>query len=104
MLDRDPIASLLASDGIVAMQADWTRPDPSISAYLERFNRFGIPFNAVYGPAAPNGIALPELLSTDAILSVPSTTPPETYLTPRIPSLARKYPGGEAAGRGGKAP
>ncbi|MDA7430344.1 protein-disulfide reductase DsbD family protein [Primorskyibacter aestuariivivens] len=69
VLDRDPIASLLASEGIVAMQADWTRPDPSISAYLERFNRFGIPFNAVYGPAAPNGIALPELLSKDAILT-----------------------------------
>lgn len=69
VLDRDPVSSLLAADGIVAMQADWTRPDPSISAYLEKFNRFGIPFNAVYGPAAPTGIPLPELLSTDAILT-----------------------------------
>lgn len=69
VLDRDPVASLLVSDGIVAMQADWTRPDPSISAYLERFNRYGIPFNAVYGPAAPDGIPLPELLSSDAVLT-----------------------------------
>jgi hypothetical protein len=38
------------------MQADWTRPNQAISRYLESFNRFGIPFNAVYGPGAPNGI------------------------------------------------
>lgn len=68
VLDRDPVAGLLNSDNIVAMQADWTRPDPSISAYLERFNRYGIPFNAVYGPAAPDGLPLPELLTSDAVV------------------------------------
>jgi len=50
------------------MQADWTRPDESISRYLEGFGRYGIPFNAAYGPAAPNGIVLPELLTTDLVL------------------------------------
>lgn len=73
VLDRDPIAATLASDHIVTMQADWTRPDPAISAYLESFNRYGIPFNAVYGPGAPEGIALPELLSTDVILKALET-------------------------------
>ncbi|TNF23099.1 MAG: copper-binding protein [Rhodobacteraceae bacterium] len=67
VLDRDPVAETLASEGIVAMQADWTRPDPEISAYLERFNRYGIPFNAVYGPGAPDGVPLPELLSEKAV-------------------------------------
>ncbi|MGY3436505.1 MULTISPECIES: protein-disulfide reductase DsbD family protein [unclassified Marinovum] len=67
VLDRGPVSEALAGDDIVAMQADWTRPNPAISAYLERFNRFGIPFNAVYGPAAPEGIALPELLSEKAV-------------------------------------
>ena len=68
VLDREPVASRLREPGIVAMQADWTRPDESISRYLESFGRYGIPFNAVYGPAAPEGVVLPELLSTEAVL------------------------------------
>ena len=50
------------------MLADWTRSDDAITRYLESFGRFGIPFNAVYGPAAPDGIVLPELLSSEAVL------------------------------------
>ncbi|WP_233416710.1 protein-disulfide reductase DsbD family protein [Halovulum marinum] len=68
VLDREPVASRLREPGIVAMQADWTRPDESISRYLESFGRYAIPFNAVYGPAAPDGIVLPELLSTEDVL------------------------------------
>ena len=51
------------------MRADWTRPDARISAYLASFGRYGIPFNAVYGPGAPGGIALPELLRADSVLA-----------------------------------
>jgi len=68
VLDRDPVAALLGSPGVVAMQADWTRPDEAISRYLEGFGRFGIPFNVVYGPGAPEGIVLPELLTADAVM------------------------------------
>ena len=50
------------------MRADWTLPDPVIAAYLARYGRYGIPFNAVYGPGAPDGIVLPELLSQSAVL------------------------------------
>ncbi len=68
VLDRDPVLSALRSDEVTRMQADWTRPDEAISRYLETFNRFGIPFNAVYGPGAPDGIVLSETLSSSAIL------------------------------------
>ncbi|WP_417526046.1 protein-disulfide reductase DsbD family protein [Marinovum sp.] len=67
VLDRGPVSEALASDAIIPMQADWTRPSDAISAYLESFGRYGIPFNAVYGPAAPNGIPLPEILTEAAI-------------------------------------
>ncbi|ABV95140.1 thiol:disulfide interchange protein DsbD [Dinoroseobacter shibae DFL 12 = DSM 16493] len=67
VLDREPVAGLLASEAVTAMRADWTRPDESISAYLESFGRFGIPFNVVYGPAAPEGLPLPELLTADIV-------------------------------------
>jgi suppressor for copper-sensitivity B len=67
VLNRDPIAALLAGD-VMPMQADWTRPDPEITAYLAKHGRFGIPFNIVYGPGAPAGVQLPELLSADDVL------------------------------------
>ena len=58
----------LRADDVTLMQADWTRPDEAIARYLESFNRFGIPFNVVYGPAAPDGIVLSEVLSTTAVI------------------------------------
>lgn len=69
VLDQDPIASLLTDKRVVAMRADWTRPNPAIAAYLARYGRYGIPFNVVYGPQAPAGVPLPELLTTDAVLA-----------------------------------
>lgn len=69
VLDREPVVSALAAAGVTPIQADWTRPDPVISRYLESFDRYGIPFNAVYGPAAPEGIVLPELLTADAVMA-----------------------------------
>jgi len=52
----------------VAMRADWTRPDATIAKFLSDHGRYGIPFNIVYGPGAPDGIALPELLSDGVVL------------------------------------
>lgn len=69
VLDQDPVASRLQAAGIVAMKADWTNPDPIISAFLERHGRYGIPFNIVYGPGAAEGIPLPELLSAAEVMA-----------------------------------
>ena len=63
VLDTPAVPRRLAAPGIVAMRADWTRPSDVIAAYLRGFGRYGIPFNAVYGPAAPHGVALPEILT-----------------------------------------
>jgi suppressor for copper-sensitivity B len=62
------IAKRLAGD-VVAVRADWTRPDPRIAEYLKSFGRYGLPFNAVFGPGAPEGVVLPELLTTNAVLA-----------------------------------
>jgi suppressor for copper-sensitivity B len=67
VLDSAPVRDALAKPSLIAMRADWTRPDPAIAAYLARFGRYGIPFNAVYGPAAPGGLPLPELLTVGAV-------------------------------------
>ena len=69
VLDRGPVLARLQGPDTVAMKADWTRPNAEISRYLAGFGRYGIPFNAVYGPGAPDGIALPELLSNEVVLN-----------------------------------
>lgn len=66
VLAQPDIAARL-NKGAVSMKADWTRPDPAIGAYLASYGRFGIPFNIVYGPGAPAGIVLPELLSSSDV-------------------------------------
>ena len=68
VLTRGNVYQRLSSNGVVAMQADWTRPDDAISRYLASFGRYGIPFDAVYGPGAPLGFALPELLTEGTVL------------------------------------
>lgn len=67
-LERDPVLSLLNSSDVVAMQADWTQPDKRIGDFLESHGRYAIPFNAVFGPSAPDGIVLPEILSVDGVV------------------------------------
>ena len=72
VLDRNPLAGRLmglqASDDLVAMQADWTRPDARIAAFLASHDRFGIPFDVIYGVGRPDGVILPELLTSGAVI------------------------------------
>jgi suppressor for copper-sensitivity B len=68
VIERDPVAAALGEAGVAPLLADWTNPDQGIADYLAAHGRYGIPFNAVYGPGAPDGILLPELLSTEAVL------------------------------------
>ena len=68
VLETAELAEFFASDDIILMQADWTRPDPEIADYLASYGRYGIPFNAVFGPNTPKGVLLSELLSRDAVL------------------------------------
>jgi suppressor for copper-sensitivity B len=68
VLTRGAVAERLFGKDIVPMRADWTRPDDRIAAYLAEHGRYGIPFNVVYGPGAPNGIPLPELLTEASVM------------------------------------
>ncbi len=68
VLRNQKIKNLLASNEVIAMQGDWTKPDEKILSYLKSFNRYGIPFNAIYGPRMVSGEILPELLTTGVVL------------------------------------
>lgn len=66
VIDRPDIARRLATD-IVPLQGDWTKPNAEISKFMKEHGRYGLPFDIVFGPGAPDGIVLPELLSKAAL-------------------------------------
>ncbi|WP_374443419.1 protein-disulfide reductase DsbD family protein [Stella sp.] len=68
VMTRGEVAERLAGPMLTPMRADWTRPDADIARFLADHGRYGIPFNIVYGPGAPGGIVLPELLTEGAVL------------------------------------
>lgn len=67
-LDRRDVMQLLQSPRVIAMRADITAADSAVNDYLASFERYGIPFNVVYGPTAPHGIPLPVLLTKGEII------------------------------------
>jgi len=69
VLLQEPVYSALQSQDVITMQGDWTLPSESVSAYLQSYGRFAVPFNIVYGPGAPQGISLSTILSSDAVLA-----------------------------------
>ncbi|WP_264876656.1 protein-disulfide reductase DsbD family protein [Vibrio agarivorans] len=69
VLLQDPVYSHLQSADVVPMLGDWTRAHPDVTDYLREHQRYGVPFNMVYGPGAPQGIPLPVLLTDEAVLA-----------------------------------
>jgi suppressor for copper-sensitivity B len=67
VLERQEIQAEFLRLNVVAMQANWTNRDADIAKYLMENHRAGIPFNIVYGPGAPDGIILSELLTTNDV-------------------------------------
>ncbi|MBL8676246.1 MAG: thioredoxin family protein [Alphaproteobacteria bacterium] len=70
VLNNPKITNLLSHPGVIAMRADWTKQDPKITEFLQKFDRYGIPFNIVFGPNNPEGIPLPEVLSVSGVEEV----------------------------------
>ncbi|MFM2587301.1 protein-disulfide reductase DsbD family protein [Vibrio sp. TBV020] len=64
---QDPVYSALQHSNVVAIQGDWTHPDGAVTDYLRANGRFGVPFNIVYGPNAPEGIPLPVILNSETV-------------------------------------
>ena len=69
VLSNEKVQAALRADGLVPMKADLTKPNAKIEKFLRKHGRFGIPFNAVFGKGAPEGIVLSELLSEQEIMA-----------------------------------
>ena len=57
-----------ASGDLHLLQADWTRPDPAIAAFLAFHGRFDIPFNMIVTVRLETLIILPELLTSSIVI------------------------------------
>ncbi|KDM93494.1 cytochrome C biogenesis protein [Photobacterium galatheae] len=68
VLLQQPVYDALQQPGLVRMQGDWTVPNQAVTTYLQANGRFGVPFNIVYGPGAPEGIALPVIYTSDDVM------------------------------------
>ncbi len=68
VLNQGKVNELIRNGTVVAMRGDWTTPDDAIATYLGSFQRYGIPFNIIYGPQSSEGIILPELLTDTSVL------------------------------------
>ena len=73
VIEQAPVAPfirhLVESGKLALLRADWTRPSKDIAAFLASYQRYGIPFNIIYGPNAANGIQLGELLTDESVLA-----------------------------------
>ena len=68
VLHRGAVAERLGADDVLAMKADWTRRNETVSRYIDGLGRYGVPQYVVYGPGAPDGLILPQRLSDDIVL------------------------------------
>ncbi|MTJ01607.1 protein-disulfide reductase DsbD [Idiomarina piscisalsi] len=68
VLLQDPVFTALGQEHVTRLRGDWTKANESITQYLKVNNTFGVPFNKVYGPGAPDGITLPVVLSKNKVM------------------------------------
>ena len=69
VLNSNKVINVFKDNNISLIRADWTKPNERINIFLEKYDRFGIPFNAFFSNNFPNGILLSELLSDKEIVN-----------------------------------
>ena len=67
-LDRDAVRRAFAERRIVALKGDWTRQDPEITAFLQKFGRSGVPLYLLYDRTGTPTV-LPQILSEASVLA-----------------------------------
>ncbi len=85
VLHDKEIIDRLTKPYIIAMRADFTKRNRDVLSFINRQGRYAIPFNAVYGPNAKNGLLTNELLTKTELLDLidrasPVTSPNEQII------------------------
>ena len=69
VLNQPDVIAALSQPDVVALRGDWSKPSAFIAEFLEKRNRYAIPFNEVYGPGFPEGEMLSPLLDKDTLIA-----------------------------------
>jgi thiol:disulfide interchange protein DsbD len=67
-LDTAATRSAFAAHGVTYLKGDWTRQDPTISAYLRAHGRDGVPLYVFYPRGGAHGEVLPQILTEATII------------------------------------
>ena len=67
ILNSKEFKNIAKNNNLILMRGDWTKPDNKITQFLQKSNRYGIPFNALYNIKYPEGIIFSELLTLKEI-------------------------------------
>lgn len=68
VLEDKELVAMIRQGRIIAMRADITKHNPEIIEFMRSKRRFAIPFNAVYGPKAKDGILTSEFLTKKELM------------------------------------
>ena len=67
VLETRQISEIFKRNNIKVLVLDWTKPNENIKKFLTKKERYGIPYNEIYGPLLLNGKILSELLTINEI-------------------------------------
>ena len=72
-LNRDDVKALFSTHDVAYLKGDWTKRDETITAFLERYGRNGVPLYIFYGQRdsetgdRPDPVILPQLLTQSKV-------------------------------------
>ena len=67
VLQTKQVSEIFKRNNVKVLVLDWTKPDKNIKKFLTKKQRYGIPYNEIYGPLLLNGKILSELLTIKEI-------------------------------------
>ncbi len=67
VLETKQVSEIFKRNNVKVLVLDWTKPNENIKKFLTKKERFGIPYNEIYGPLLLNGKILSELLTIKEI-------------------------------------
>jgi len=69
ILELASVRQAMEDNCVVPLKADWTRRNPEISAWLERYDKAGVPFYLVFeGGNHAKPVFLPEVITPDMVI------------------------------------
>jgi thiol:disulfide interchange protein DsbD len=67
-ISTDAVQAAFAAGGVAYLKGDWTRQDPTITAFLRQNGRDGVPFYVFFPPSGEQPQVLPQILTEGEVL------------------------------------